>query len=74
MKGDYTNKIEDLQLIKVEKKFNGHNQKYYYNIKFSEIDELLIIETEEQLDLSMIGLIIKYKLNSEGIIEEFNIE
>lgn len=69
------NFIESISLIKVEKKYNSNEKKsYFYNIKISGIDELLLLETSEVLDKNIIGSSIEYKLNKEtGEIDDFNI-
>lgn len=69
------NIIEEISLIKVEKKYNSNEKKsYFYNIKVSGIDELLLLETNQLLDKNIIGSSIEYKLNREsGEIDSFNI-
>jgi hypothetical protein len=58
--------IEDITLIKIERTYNtGSKQIYYYNLKVSDIDELLLIETTEPLTSSLIGISFKYKFNKD---------
>jgi hypothetical protein len=58
--------IEEVTLIKIERKYNtGAKQTYYYNIKVSDIEELLLIETTEQLNSDIIGSSLKYKFNKD---------
>jgi len=58
--------IEDITLIKIERKYNsGHKQTYFYNLKVSNIDDLLLIETNEPLSNEIIGSKFKYKLNKD---------
>jgi hypothetical protein len=70
-----SNVIESLTLIKVEKKYNSHEKNmYFYNIKISNIEELLLLETNEILDSNIVGNTIEYKLNKDtGEIIELEI-
>ena len=70
-----SNVIESLTLIKVEKKFNSNEKNiYFYNIKISNIEELLLLETYELLDSNIVGSTIEYKLNKDtGEIIELEI-
>jgi hypothetical protein len=67
--------IEAFTLIKIEKKYNtGKKQTYYYNLKVSDIDDLLLIEIDEPLSNDIIGSKFKYKFNKDKTeIIEFNI-
>lgn len=67
-------KIIDCKLVKVEKLFNqGQKQKFYYNLQLEGIDELLLIETNNVIPNGLIGNKIKYKLNEDNIISEFEL-
>lgn len=58
--------IEEVTLIKIERKYNtGAKQTYYYNIKVSDIEELLLIETTEPLSSNIVGSSLKYKFNKD---------
>ena len=58
--------IEEITLIKIERKYNsGHKQTYFYNLKVSDIDELLLIETTEPLNSSLVGTSFKYTFNKD---------
>lgn len=58
--------IEDVTLIKIEMKYNtGNKQTYFYNLKISDIDELLLIETTEALNKDLVGTSFKYKFNKD---------
>lgn len=67
--------IEEITLIKVEKKYNSNEKNgYFYNIKVSGIDELLLLATTEILNNSIVGSNIQYKLNKDtGEITDFDI-
>jgi hypothetical protein len=67
--------IEAFTLIKLERKYNtGKKQTYYYNLKISDIDDLLLIEIDEPLSNNIIGSKFQYKLNKDKTeIIEFNI-
>jgi hypothetical protein len=65
-KNKNTSKIEDITLIKIERTYNtGKKQTYFYNIKISDIEELLLIETDEPLNSDIIGATFKYKFNKD---------
>ena len=58
--------IEDVTLIKIERKYNaGSKETYFYNLKVSDIDELLLIETTEPLTSSLVGTSFKYTFNED---------
>lgn len=67
--------IEEVTLIKVEKKYNSNEKNdYFYNIKVSGIDELLLLATTEILNNSIVGSNIQYNLNKDtGEITDFDI-
>lgn len=67
-------KILDCKLIKVEKKFNQRKaSKFFYNLQLENIEEPLLLETESPLQDGLIGQKIKYKLNSENEVSEFEL-
>lgn len=72
---DVKNVIEEVTLIKVEKSYNfNEKKKYFFNIKVSGIEELLLIESNELLDNGLVGSSIEYKLDKEtGSITDFDI-
>ena len=73
MKG-ITKTIEKLELIKVEKNFNKREQQYFYNIYLEGIDEpLLIGGLNEQITQSIVGSKIKYKLNEDNEVKDFEV-
>jgi hypothetical protein len=69
-----TKKILDVKLIKVEKTFNNHKlPKYFYNLFLEGIEEPIVLELTETIDSSIIGNKIKYYLNENFEISEFDI-
>lgn len=67
-----THKILDCKLIKVEKKYNSTKpSKFFYNLQLEDIDEPLLIETESLLESGVVGNKIKYKLNSDNEVNDF---
>lgn len=67
-----THKILDCKLIKVEKKYNSTKpSKFFYNLHLEDIEEPLLLETEHPLESRLVGLKIKYKLNAENEVSEF---
>jgi hypothetical protein len=65
-------KILDCKLIKVEKLFNQTKpSKFFYNLTLEEIDELLLLESDEAIQPGIIGHKIKYKLNENNEVSEF---
>lgn len=73
MKGK-AHKILDIKLIKVEKLYNQRKpSKFFFNLQLEDIDEPLLIETGTPLDPSLIGMKIKYKLNEENEVSEFEL-
>lgn len=67
-----TKKILDCKLIKMEKLFNqAEKQKFFYNIQLEGIDDLLLIETFHPIQPGLIGNKIKYKLNDDNEVQEF---
>lgn len=64
MAKELTKKIESIELVKLERRFNSDiKYKYFYNIKIEKIDELLILESNHEVPSSIIGSKIKYKLD-----------
>lgn len=73
MKGK-AHKILDIKLIKVEKLYNQRKpSKFFFNLHLEDIDEPLLIETGTPLDPSLVGMKIKYKLNEENEVSEFEL-
>ena len=71
MKGK-EHKILDCKLIKVEKLYNQvRPSKLFYNLILEGIDEPLLIETEESIQPGLIGQKIKYKLNEDNEVSQF---
>jgi hypothetical protein len=70
-----TKKIEKVELIKVEKSYrHGVNPKYFYNFTFEGIEEpLLVINESEPLPAQMVGHKIKYKLDDDNLVTEFEL-
>ncbi len=65
-------KILDCKLIKVEKLYNQvRPSKLFYNLILEGIDEPLLIETEEPIQPGLIGHKIKYKLNEDNEVSQF---
>jgi hypothetical protein len=65
-------KILDCKLIKVEKLFNQTKpNKFFYNLTLEEMNEPLLLETDETIQPGLIGHKIKYKLNEENEVSEF---
>lgn len=67
-----TKKILSCELIKVEKLYNQSEKvRYYYNLELEGIDELLLIETSQPIEPGLVGNKIKYKLNEENEVSDF---
>ena len=65
-------KILDCKLIKVEKLYNqSSKQKLFYNLTLEGFDEPLLIETDYPLESGLVGHKIRYKLNSDNEVSEF---
>ena len=65
-------KILDCKLIKVEKLYNQTKpHKLFYNLILEEMDEPLRLETSTPIQPGLIGHKIKYKLNAENEVSEF---
>ena len=65
--------IENVTLIKVERDYKaGSNPKYYYDIKFSDMEETLVFETRENFNaFSLIGSKVTYSLDSDNNVIDF---
>lgn len=67
-----TKKILDCKLIKMEKLFNqAEKQKFFYNLQLEGIDDLLLIETHQPIQPGLVGHRIKFKLNDDNEVSEF---
>lgn len=70
----FTKKIEKVELIKIEKSFrHGVLPRYFYDFKFEGIDEPLLVITNEPAPAQVVGHKIKYSLNEENIIDNFEL-
>lgn len=69
MKRKTKSTITEFQLIKVEKKYNGSRPKYFYNIGFDNIEELLLLELDYPVKDSLVGMSVKYKLEDNVIVD-----
>jgi len=71
-----TKKIEKIELIKIEKVFNNPELKmnYHYNLYLEGIDEPLTFSNPDtKIDTSIVGKKIKYKLDEENLISNFEL-
>jgi hypothetical protein len=73
MAKSHSKKITYFELIKVEKRFNGARQKYFYNLGIEDIEGYLLLESEIKITDYLVGMSIKYKLNDENIVVDFSI-
>lgn len=72
MSKQVSKKILACELIKVEKLYNQSDKvRYYYNLELEGIDELLLIETTHPIEPGLVGNKIKYKLNAENEVSDF---
>lgn len=61
--------IESIDLIKIEKSFRKEkNDKYFYNLKLSGIEDMLLLETEYKLDSLIVGKKVSYVLDDENVV------
>jgi hypothetical protein len=69
-----TKKILEVKLMKVEKSFrNDIHPKYYYNFLLEDIEDPLVVEVSKALEPGLVGCKLKYKLNENFEVSEFNI-
>lgn len=69
-----TKKIESVKLIKIEKTYNaGSKPTYYYSIQLEEIEDPIIIELKTTLTQDMVGMKLKYRVNTKGEIIDFDV-
>jgi hypothetical protein len=69
-----TKKILEVKLMKVEKSFrNDIHPKYYYNFLLEDIEDPLVVEHNKPLEPGLVGCKLKYKLNENFEVSEFNI-
>ena len=69
-----TKKILEVKLMKVEKSFRpGFEPKYYYNFLLEGIEEPIIVEVNNVLEPGLVGNKLKYKLNENFEVIEFDI-
>ena len=67
-------KILDIKLVKIQKTFNRNLPvKYFYNLQLENFEEPILFEIEETLDNSLIGKSIKYHLDENYEVSEFEI-
>jgi hypothetical protein len=68
-----SHKVLDCKLIKVEKLFNQAERiSYYYNLEIEGFDDLLLLQSHTQLkEKEIVGAKIKYKLNDDNEVSEF---
>jgi hypothetical protein len=72
--GNKTHKIEKVELIKIEKNYNaGSKPKFYYDMTLQDIDEPLLLILDNPLEDGLIGRKIKYFLNEDKIVSEFEL-
>lgn len=61
--------VESIELIKIEKTFRADKtDKYFFNLKLSDIDDLLILESEFMLDNLIVGSKVSYVIDDENVI------
>lgn len=61
--------VESIDLVKFEKSFRADKKdKFFYNLKLSGIDDLLLLETEYKLDNIILGKKVSYVLNDENVV------
>jgi hypothetical protein len=68
-----SHKVLDCKLIKVEKLFNQAERiSYYYNLEIEGFDDLLLLQSHTLLqEKEIVGAKIKYKLNDDNEVSEF---
>lgn len=61
--------VESIDLVRIQKSFRSDvDTKYFYNLKLSGIDDLLLLETEYKLDNLIVGKKVSYVLNDENLV------
>lgn len=73
MAKSHSKNITHFELIKVEKRFNGAKQKYFYNLGLEGIEGYLLLEAETNITDNLVGKKLKYKLNDENIVVDFDL-
>ena len=69
-----TKKILEVKLMKVEKSFrDGVQLKYYYNFLLEDIEDPVVVEVNNVLEPGMVGQKLKYRLNENFDVLEFDI-
>lgn len=69
-----THKIEKVELVKIEKNYSaGSKQKFYYNMTLHDIDEALLLILDGPLQDGLINRKIKYNLNEENLVSDFEL-
>ena len=75
MSKSLSKKIQRVELIKVQNSYNsGDKRTYFYNIYLEGIDEpLLVNNVKEPIPFEYVGKKIKFNLNSENEVSDFEI-
>lgn len=61
--------VESIELVKIQKSFRADKEtKYFYNLKLSGIDDLLLLETQYTLDKMIVGKEVSYIINDENVV------
>jgi hypothetical protein len=61
--------VESIELVKFEKSFRADKvDKYFFNLKLSDIDDYLLLESEFMLDNLVVGRQVSYVINDENVI------
>ena len=61
--------VESIDLVKFEKSFRSDkSDKYFFNLKLSGIEDLLLLESEYLLDNFVVGREVSYVINDENVI------
>jgi hypothetical protein len=72
--GKKIHKIEKVELVKVEKNYSaGSKVKYFYNLYLQDIEEGLLLVVDSPLSNELQNKKIKFNLNNENIITEFEL-
>jgi hypothetical protein len=71
--GKKKHKIENVELIKVEKNYTTKEVKNFYNLSLQGIEETLLLVINESIDTDIVGKEIKYHLNEDGVISDFDL-